>query len=229
VRCVEKSQYDLCVEVLRRLDKSGVLKHVVLIGSWCTLFYKSYFEHIRYTPVLKTRDIDLLIPYPSAINVKTNVAELLKDLGFVIGFDAPQGYIRLEHPGLIVEFLTIEKGRPSDKPYPLPKLGVNAQPLRFLEMLAGSTITTKVEGFSVTLPHPVNFALHKLLISQRRSNREKEEKDRAAAVQLLEALISKGEQDTIKTVFISLPSRWQNNIKKALQALDNNEISDILN
>ena len=225
---MEKSQYDLCVEVLRRLDKSGVLKHIVLIGSWCTLFYKSYFGHIKYAPVLKTRDIDLLVPHPPAISVKTNVAELLKDLGFVVGFDAPQGYIRLEHPGLIVEFLTIEKGRPSDKPYPIPKLGVNAQPLRFLEMLASNTITAKVEDFSVTLPHPANFALHKLLISQRRANRQKEEKDRESAVRILEALISKGEQDTIKKVFLLLPARWQNKIKKALQALDNNEISSVL-
>lgn len=225
---MEKSQYDLCVEVLRRLDKSGVLKHIVLIGSWCTLFYKSYFGHIKYAPALKTRDIDLLVPHPPAISDKTNVAELLKDLGFVVGFDAPQGYIRLEHPGLIVEFLTIEKGRPSDKPYPLPKLGVNAQPLRFLEVLASNTITAKVEDFSVTLPHPANFALHKLLISQRRSNRQKEEKDRESAVRILEALISKSEQDTIKKVFLSLPARWQSKIKKALQALDNNEISSVL-
>ncbi len=228
MRYVEKSQYDLCVEVLRRLDKSGALKHIVLIGSWCTLFYKSYFGHIKYAPVLKTRDIDLLVPHPSAVRVKANVAELLKDLGFVVGFDAPQGYIRLVHPGLIVEFLTIEKGRPSDKPYPLPQLGVNAQPLRFLEILARDTITAKVEDFSVTLPHPANFALHKLLISQRRPNRQKEEKDRDAAVRILDALISKGEQDTIKKVFLSLPARWQNKIKKASQTLENNEILSVL-
>jgi len=30
---VEKSQYDLCVEVLRRLDIAGILKDMVLIGS----------------------------------------------------------------------------------------------------------------------------------------------------------------------------------------------------
>ncbi|MBN2020489.1 MAG: hypothetical protein JW749_09715 [Sedimentisphaerales bacterium] len=195
---MEKSQYDLCVEVLRRLNKAGVLKHIVLVGSWCTLFYKSYFGHTRFAPVLKTRDVDLLVPQPSAISVKTNVAELLKDLGFVVGFSAPQGYIRLEHPALIVEFLAVEKGRPSDKPYPLPKLGVNAQPLRFLEMLASDTITARVEELSVTLPHPANFALHKLLILQRRPIRQKAEKDREAAIRILEALVSKGERDGVK-------------------------------
>jgi hypothetical protein len=225
---VEKSQYNLCVEVLRRLDSAGVLKHIVLVGSWCTLFYKSYFGNTRYAPVLRTRDIDLLVPRPSAINVKTNVAELLKDLGFVVGFAAPQGYIRLEHPGLIVEFLTIEKGRPSDKPYPLPKLGINAQPLRFLDMLAANTITVKVEDLSLTLPHPANFALHKLLILQRRPNPQKAEKDREAAVRILEALVSKGEQDIVKKIAQSLPARWQRKIQKALQVVENKDISGIL-
>ena len=225
---MEKSQYDLCIEVLHRLNSACVLKHIVLVGSWCTLFYKSYFGHTRYSPVLKTRDIDLLVPQPSAISVKTNVAELLKDLGFVVGFAVPQGYIRLEHPGLIVEFLTIEKGRPSDKPYPLPKLGVNAQPLRFLEMLANNTITAKIEDLSVTLPHPANFALHKMLILERRPTREKAEKDSVAAVQILEALIAKGEQNNIKKVFLSLPPLWQRKIQKVLQAVDNKNISSIL-
>jgi hypothetical protein len=225
---VEKSQYDLCVEVLRRLDKSGVLKHVILVGSWCTLFYKSYFGHTKYAPVLKTRDIDLLVPHPSSISVKTNVAELLKDLGFVVGFDVPQGYIRLEHPGLIVEFLTIEKGRSSDKPYPLPKLGVNAQPMRFLEMLSCNTITAKIEELSVSLPHPANFALHKLLILQRRPSPQKAEKDKDAAFQILEALINKGELDIVRKVFQSLPPRWQRKINKALEIVDDKGFSGLL-
>jgi hypothetical protein len=225
---VEKSQYDLCVEVLRRLDKSGILKHIVLVGSWCTLFYKSYFGKAGYSPVLKTRDIDLLVPRPLSISGKTNVAELLKDLGFVTGFDSHQGYIRLEHPVLIVEFLTIEKGKPSDKPYPLPKLGVNAQPLRFLEILARDTITAKVEDFSITLPHPANFAIHKLLVSQKRPNPQKEEKDREAAFRILEALVNKGEQDTIKKVFLSLPARWQTKIKKAISVTEEKVIEKLL-
>jgi len=30
-------------EILNVLDKSGVLKDMVLIGSWCELFYKQVF------------------------------------------------------------------------------------------------------------------------------------------------------------------------------------------
>ena len=159
-----KSQYDLCVEVLRRLDKVAVLQDVVLVGSWCTLFYREFFGQGAYMASLKTRDMDLLIPRPSAVKAKVDVAELLRDLGFVVGFTGPEGYIRLEHPELIVEFLVPERGRASDKPYPLPKLGLNAQALRFLDFLAQDTITVRVEGVSVRLPHPGNFALHKLVV-----------------------------------------------------------------
>jgi hypothetical protein len=61
---VANSQYELCIEVLRRLEKAGVLKDVVIVGSWCTLFYKDFFGDDSYLAPLKTRDVDLLIPRP---------------------------------------------------------------------------------------------------------------------------------------------------------------------
>ena len=71
---MEKSQYELCLEVLRRLDRAGVLKNIVLVGSWCTLFYKDYFADVGYLAALRTRDMDLLIPHPAALRAKTDVA-----------------------------------------------------------------------------------------------------------------------------------------------------------
>lgn len=90
---MEKSQYELCIEVLRRLDRIGVLKHVVLVGSWCTLLYRDYFASQAYAPSLKTRGIDLLLPRPTEIKSRTDVADLLRDLGFVVGFSG-RGYNR---------------------------------------------------------------------------------------------------------------------------------------
>ena len=95
---MEKSQYELCIEVLQRLDRAGILKNVILVGSWCTLFYEEFFGKETYLPALTPRDIDLLIASPRDIKVNTDVAELLKDLGFIVGFTGSQGYIRLEHP-----------------------------------------------------------------------------------------------------------------------------------
>ena len=225
---MEKSQYDLCIEVLHRLDKAGILKDVVLVGSWCTLFYEDFFGSTGYAASLKTRDMDLLIPQPAAITVKADVAELLKDLGFVVGFSGSKGYIRLEHPQLIVEFLVPERGRGSDKPYSLPQLGLNAQALRFLEFLAQNTITSKVGPVTITLPHPANFALHKLLVMTRRPKPEKQLKDKEAAVRILNALIDTVQSYFIKNVFQTMPRRWQGKVRKQLTDITEKKILEAL-
>ncbi len=214
---MEKSQYELCLEVLRRLDRIGVLKHVVLVGSWCTWLYRDYFASQAYAPSLKTRDIDLLLPRPTEIKSRADVADLLRDLGFVVGFTGRGGYIRLEHPQLIIEFLVPEKGRPSEKPYPLPNLGLNAQALRFLDFLAQNTIAAKLKEITVTLPHPAHFALHKLLVLSRRPTPEKQRKDKAAALRILQALIGKGEEDLIRRAFNRMPQGWQAKVKAQLR------------
>jgi len=51
------------------------------------------------------------------IKAKADVVELLKDLGFVVGFTGSKGYIRLQHPQLIVEFFGPERGKGSGEPY----------------------------------------------------------------------------------------------------------------
>lgn len=225
---MEKKQYELCLEILRRLNRTGVLKNIVLIGSWCIPFYKEYFRRREYVPSIKTRDIDFLVPIPSKIQQKVDVPELLKDLGFVVGFKGPHGYIRLEHPRLVVEFLVPEKGKGSDKPYPLPKLGINAIPLRFLNFLSDSTIKVKVEDFHLSLPHPANFSLHKLIVFQRRIKKDKAMKDRNIAIRILKALVNEGEKDIINQTFHSIPQEWQKRIVKGLEETKEREILDIL-
>jgi len=42
-----------------------------------------------------------------------------------------RGYVKLDHPDLLLEFLVPEKGKGTDKPHPLPKLGMNAVALIF--------------------------------------------------------------------------------------------------
>ena len=133
--------------------------------------------------------------------------------------------MRLQHPDLIVEFLTPEKGRGTDDPVALPGLGVNAVALRFLNLLIDNLISVKVENFMIFLPHPVNFALHKLIISGRRRKSEKAEKDKAAAIDILKALIDKGEKAEIQKVFSSLIPTWQ---RKLLNILADSEDLDTL-
>jgi len=225
---VEKNQYELCVNVLKRLEKVGVLKDIILIGSWCIPFYKEYFAGIKYISAIKTRDVDFLIPNPHGIKVNVNIPELLKDLGFIVGYRGSKGYIKLEHPDLLVEFLSPEKGRGTDSPIPLPKLGVNAVALRFLSLLTDNIIKVKVEDFEVLLPHPANFALHKLIIFQRRFKEDKAIKDRNAAVEIFRTLVDKGEAEIIKHIFNFMLPKWQKKVIKGLEEAKENDIADLL-
>jgi len=226
---VEKNQYELCIEVLKRLEKAGILKEMILIGSWCIPFYCGYFAGAKYPAAIRTRDVDFLISNPKRIKADVNIPELLKDLGFIIGYSGAKGFIKLEHPDLVVEFLSSEKGKGTDEPIQLPKLGVNATPLRFLSLLSDNVIKAKVEDFEIILPHPVNFSLHKLIISQYRLKKEKIIKDRNAAIEILKALIEKGEIDLIRKTFRSLLPKWQKKVLKELQeAKQTTILSDLL-
>jgi len=211
---VEKEQHDLCIEVLRRLSKSGILKHIVLVGSWCTLFYRDYFSGMKYSPVLKTRDIDFLIPKPQKITKTVDVAELLRDLGFITGFTGMEGYMRLEHPQLIIEFLVPQTRGEYARPYDLPQLAFNAQALRYLDIIDKNTITVENKGIKVVIPHPASFALHKLLIAGKRRSKDKIAKDIQDAERVLKALVEKDEEASIINIFKSMPKKWQKKIKE---------------
>lgn len=227
---MEKKQFNLCLEILRRFNKAAILKDFILIGSWSAYFYNEYFIGTPYLDrvALKSRDIDFFIDNPANIKYEVNVPELLGDLGFIIIYKGNKGYMKLEHPDLLLEFLVLERGRGADKPFPLPKLGINAEALRFLNFLSLNTVKVKVEDFYVTLPHPANFALHKLIISQRRLKADKAAKDRNIAIEILKALRGKGESDVVRRVFNSIPKKWQARVMKGLSKSEDKDILAIL-
>jgi len=212
---VEKNPYELCVSVLRRLAAAGVLPGVVIVGSWCILFYERYFNTADYRASIRTRDLDIAIPLPPRFARKVDLAHQLGELGFVVDFKGSAGYIRFLHPELIVEFLVPERGRGTDKPFDVPKLGINAKPLRYLDLLLGDTILVPFQSVSLRLPHPANFALHKLLISGRRPG-DKAERDREQAAEVMRALHRAGEDARVQNVFAALPAKWKVQIMRAI-------------
>lgn len=224
---MEKSQYNLCLEILRRFDNKGLLSDFILIGSWSIVFYEAYFKK-KPDFALRTRDLDFLIEKPHAIKAKVDIPDLLKDLGFVVSFTG-KGYMSLSHSELILEFLVPEKGKGVEKPVSLPTLGMNATALRFLSFLSENVIQIKVEDFKITLPHPVHFALHKLIVSQRpERKKDKAIKDRDAAVTIFKALIAKGDEVSLRKTFNKLPSNWQKMVIKGLDLSAEPQLQDIL-
>lgn len=172
--------------------------------------------------------LEFLFPVPLDLDRKTDLYDLLKDLGFVLDYKGKQGYIIFQHPDLILEFLVPARGKESDKPFPLDQLGINAQALRFMDALARNPIQILFNDVTVTLPHPVDFALHKLLIAGRRKERTKAEKDRAQAIALLIALNDSGEIGTIRTVYDAMPKSWGKTIKRELLALGEEQLIELI-
>jgi hypothetical protein len=95
--------------------------------DWLPYVYRAYFKGLGTVPAVETRDVDFLVPPSAVFEGKTDVPELLKDLGFITGFRGEQGAMLLEHPELLIEFLVPERGRGSEKLRDLPALGMNAQ------------------------------------------------------------------------------------------------------
>ncbi|MBF0532716.1 MAG: hypothetical protein HQL23_06410 [Candidatus Omnitrophica bacterium] len=215
---MEKNQYDLCLEVFRRFHEEDILKDVMVIGSWSLFFYEKYFQDTRYLSnyTLRTRDLDFLIDKPRHIKKSVDIPELLKNLGFAVTFHGSEGYIKLNHPDLILEFLVPEMGRGTSHPFPLPQFKMNAVALRFLNFLTDNPIVVQIENFTLKLPHPVDFALHKLIIHHRRKNEEKSIKDRTTAINLLKYLNENGYSSQIHETIQSIPKKWQDKIKKGL-------------
>ena len=225
---MEKNQYNLCLKLLKRLSDHGLLDKLILIGSWCLYMYEDYFSSPRYIPAIKTRDVDFLVPLPPKFKEKVDIHELLKDLGFVLSFTGSKGYIKLSHADLIVEFLVPERGRGSDKPYPLPQLGLNATPIRFLDFLVQHPMKVKFENMIITVPQPAAFALHKIIISQRRKKKFKADKDFEQALMIIASLVRKKEEKKLRSVFNSMSQKWQKMILANLKEFEEESIADLL-
>jgi len=56
-------------------------------------------------PLIRTTDIDFLIPNPPKANKNINVANILNGLGFDNDFDYGTGLVKYVHPDLEIQFL----------------------------------------------------------------------------------------------------------------------------
>jgi hypothetical protein len=214
--------------VLKLLQQERLLQHLIVAGSWCIYFYKFYYNKRQSIATLRTRDVDFFIPSPKTIKIEVDLPELLGSLGFITDFQGRAGYIRFVHPGLFIEFLVTEKGRPVDKPYPLKQLKINAQALRFLEILQLKTVSVKVEDFELTLPHPSCFVLHKIIVYKRRPKRDKRTRDVEQIIRVLNFMQKQNELDSLLEVYSRLHNKWQNKIISNLKEIGQVDIAEFL-
>src|SRR6185369_11143617 len=80
------------------------------------------------------------------------------------------------HGTFEVEFITHRRGGEAPPSVVIPPWKVSAQPLPFIDMLFIRPNTVIIEDFSIRIPSPEAFVVHKLIVAQRRTGRDKEYK-----------------------------------------------------
>jgi hypothetical protein len=214
---VEK--FDLLIKVLSDLQDAGILKHLVLVGSWCQDFYRYQFGNPMEIPAAKTMDADILIPRNMPrVNPAVDIVEIMKGNDFVFEVSPNSGLYKFSHPMLKVEFLTDPGAKPDETARYFKSLGVTAQELHFMSLPLAYNYPLAYNHITINIPEPEAFALHKLIVSRRRINKEKAEKDRLAAQGML--LFFKGKRKHINRlhqILGELPRGWQKKIKEALE------------
>ncbi len=140
-------------------------------------------------------------------------------------FDRQVWRWRQSRGAAMVEFLTPAFGEEAVRP--LPALGVSAQGLRYLNFLISDPIHAVAlyrSGVLVQIPRPERFAVHKLIVADRRRDgpdQAKARKDRAQAAFLVEALALDRPDDLAEAWRDALGRgpRWRERIEASLARL----------
>jgi hypothetical protein len=127
--------------------------------------------------------------------------------------------------GQLVEFLTPAFGEETIRE--LPALGVSAQALNYLNFLIAEPIHAAAiyrSGILVQVPRPERFAIHKLIIADRRRDGAgslKASKDREQAAFLIEALAEDRPDDLRRAYVTALETgpRWRERIGASLKRM----------
>jgi len=211
---VEKNNF--FIKTLLALHDARALKELILVGSWSHQLYRIYFNNAPEIPIVRTLDIDFLIPNPARIKKEINIPEILTTLDFVPLHNYITGLTKYVHPELELEFLTPDLGRGKGSiPYDIPKLHINAQGLRYLNLIQAHIIEVKYLNMIIKVPEPAAYVLHKFIVFELRNQEIKQERDLHSAKAITEFLMSNDEQNQkLFTVFYSLPLKWQNRILK---------------
>jgi hypothetical protein len=188
-------------EVVQALARAGVFRlRGVLVGTVAFQTYAPMLGVVLKGAMLQTEDVDIA----QFTNVSVAVQDrTLPALDVLKGVDDSFRPIPHQVDGrkvtryqagnkLRVDFLTPNEGSDSEEPRALAALRTEAEPLRFLDFLIHDpepAVVLHDAGVYVSVPAPQRFAIHKLIVSRRRSIASlKRDKDLRQAESLLEIL-----------------------------------------
>ncbi|WP_243373306.1 GSU2403 family nucleotidyltransferase fold protein [Geotalea sp. SG265] len=162
-------------ELLRELNRIGFFTHGLLIGSWPMLVYTIHFT-LPYG--LTTDDIDFAVANAVKVPAKPTetIPQILERLGYTPIHDYSLGIETFLQGTFEVEFITHRRGGEGPPSVVIPPWQVSAQPLPFVDLLFIRPATVVVDNFNFRIPSPEALVLHKLIIAQRRTGRDREAK-----------------------------------------------------
>lgn len=217
---MEKStaKLDLLYSVLAALHRAGVLKDCILVGSWCQDIYRQMYGSPFQIPAATTTDADLLVPRRLRCAPKVNIADIMEQCGFKVELEGSSGLMKFIHEDFKFEFLTDTSAQADETVYLFKNLNLSTQQLHFLNIPLSYNLLTTFRDIPLRVPEPEAFALHKLIVSQRRGNPAKKEKDIATARGLFEFLATKPHhRQRLRVIYEEFPRGWQKRIQLALQ------------
>lgn len=174
----------------------------VLVGSHAFAVLGTTLGVRWHETIVRTEDIDIAHDPHIAVALARDVDPAVLKEPFataeprfsILDPESPATTFKLRGTAIEVDLLTPLIGRERTKPIRLPMLGAAATPLRYLDYLIEESEPAAVvggRGVLVNVPRPGRFALHKLVIANRRTGpRVKAHKDRLQATALLEVLLS---------------------------------------
>lgn len=190
-------------KVVAGLASAGVFRlGATLVGTHAYVALGNMLG-VRWTSSMRTQDIDLAAGRALEVAVpqaETDLPAALESLnmGFlpIPGLDPkrPQTSFKVRGHSLRVDLLTPATGSRTGRPVYIPRLKAAAQPLELLDYLLEKPLPVPMLNGGATLvnvPDPGRFALHKLLVAERRPavERAKSRKDLQQAAELLEVLV----------------------------------------
>jgi hypothetical protein len=226
------------LKVISRLAEYGFFQAGgVMIGTHAFQTYGNLFG-ARWGDSTRTQDIDfahagksISLALPSNLELNTHSAIESLDMGLlpIAGLTGKQGatYLSPKDPAFRLDFLTtLHRGFVA--PYLHPKLGVNLQPLKFMEFslehVQQAVVFNQENAVLVNVPHPARYGLHKLIIYGEREGAyvSKTSKDLIQAASLL-SLLKERRPWEIDEAWQDLKTRgkgWLNRVMLGINALD---------
>jgi hypothetical protein len=190
--------------VFELLERAGIfLAGGTLVGSHAFALYGNMLGVHWDSETTRTQDMDiaadrhLVIGLPDR-KIDLHQAIIRSELGFVeipaLDPRSASTRFRIRGKQLSVDILTPMLGRTSDKPVHLASLNIHAEPIRFLDYLLTDTqaaVVVAKAGILVNVPSPARYALHKLVLAERRvaAFQTKSRKDISQAEQLIQVLL----------------------------------------